>query len=197
MATLNAFDKIAKKSSETSTKEKVQAEVTDEIMLTVDQFVANKAQLKQLEATQKQLETTLIDHVRPQQDEMAYCGSFTKSLYVTGKVSNLTYVTMDKFTIPQDDESQTAIKKLVGKKFDEMFESKRFIAMKESAVKDESTLNKIAAACEKAGLNLADIFDVGDKIVGKDDLDRKQFELTNKQLITFRTLVRQAKPALK
>lgn len=196
---MGAFDKIAKKVCDApkSASTKIQAEVTEEIQTKVDQFVANKAELKRLEADQKDIETTIIEHVRPQQDELAYCGSFTKSLQVQGKTQTITFVTMDKFSVPQDEASQAEIKKVLGKKFDEFFETKRSITLKDTVLKDEKTLDKIAAACEKAGLNIADIFDVGDKLVAKDDMDRKQYELTKKNLDIFRTLVRQAKPALK
>ena len=196
---MSAFDKIAKK-PETSTrsKDKVVAETTPEIQTKVDLFVANKAELKRLEADQAQLEATIIDFVRPQQDELAYCGSFTKSLSVPGATNQVTFVTMDKFSVPQDEEPIEALKKLVGKNFDTMFETKRTIKMKDTAAKDEATLTKIASACEKAGLDIASIFDVGDKYIAKDDLDRKQYEvLKPKQLIEFRSLVHQAKPALK
>ena len=195
----NAFDKIAQKSTDLpkTAKTKIAAEVNDEISIKVDQFVANKAELKRLEADQKDIETTIIEHVRPQQDELAYCGSFTKSLEVSGKTAKVLYVTSDRFSVPQDNDAQTELKKLVGKKFDDMFEVKRTISMKDTALKDEATLNKMAAACEKAGLSLADLFDVGDKVVAKENLDQKQYDLTKKQLDVFRSLVRQNKPALK
>jgi hypothetical protein len=194
----SAFDKIAKKVSDTpKSKDKATAEVNPEIQTKVDQFVANKAELKRLEAEQKTIEETIIGHVRPQQDEMAYCGSFTKSLAVPGVNTAVTYVTMDKFSVPQDEAALDEIKKLVGKRFDDMFETRRSITMKKTAIEDEITINKIATACEKAGLNVGDIFDVGDKVTAKDNLDRKQYDLTKKQLDVFRTLVRQTKPALK
>ena len=197
---MSAFDKIAKGGSElpkAASKSKAAATVNEEISNKVDLFVANKAELKRIEADMKDIESAIIEHVRPQQDEMAYCGSFTKSLTVAGKVSSVLYSTSDRFSVPQDDDAQAGIKKLVGKKFDDMFEVKRSIAMKESALKDESTLNKIAAACEKAGLNIGDLFDVADKIIAKDSLDEKQYLLKPAQLAEFRSLVRQSKPALK
>jgi hypothetical protein len=104
---------------------------------------------------------------------------------------------MDKFSVPQDEESVEAIKKLLNGKFNDLFETTRFISMKKEAVANEDILNKIAKACEKAGLSIGEIFDVGDKIVAKDDLDRKQYDLPKTKLEVFRTLVRQAKPALK
>ena len=55
----------------------------------------------------------------------------------------------------------------------------------------------MAAAIEKAGLNIADYFDVADKVIARDDLDRNQYKLNKSKLEEFRTMVRQNKPALK
>lgn len=196
---MNAFDKLAQpgvaKDSKTTTK--IAASLTPDIKFKVDTFVTNKAEMKRLEAEQKDIETVIIEHVRPQQDKLAYGGTFTKSLQLQGVSNIVNFVTMDKFTVPQDEEAIEAIKTLLNGKFDDLFETTRFISMKKEAVADEKVLNKIAKACEKAGLSLGEIFDVGDKIVAKDDLDRKQYDLKPKQLEEFRTLVRQAKPALK
>lgn len=196
---MNSFDKIAQKASSTDAPKngKVAALVNEAIQKNVDDFVANKAEIKRLEAEQKTIEETIIGHVRPQQDELAYAGSFTKSLEVVGKTARVLYSTQDRFSVAQDSDAQSELKKLVGKRYHEMFTVKRTIIIKDAALKDETLLNKIAAVCEKSGLSIADIFEVGDKVVALSDLDRKQYDLTAKQLATFRTIVRQAKPALK
>jgi hypothetical protein len=196
---MSAFDKIAQpvvaKDSKSTTK--IAADLTSDIKFKVDTFVTNKAEMKRLEAEQKEIETAIIEHVRPQQDKLAYGGTFVKSLQLQGVSNTVTFVTMDKFSVPQDEESVEAIKKLLNGKFNDLFETTRFISMKKEAVANEDILNKIAKACEKAGLSIGEIFDVGDKIVAKDDLDRKQYDLPKTKLEVFRTLVRQAKPALK
>ena len=196
---MNAFDKIAKKSDSTSTKKttvKIAAEVTDEVRNAVDIFISHKAELKRLEAEMAEKEELIISHVRPQQDKLAKTGSFTKSLTVAGESGSVLYSTSDRFSLPKDDASQTELKKVCGPLFDEMFEVTRTISVKTEALKDETILNKIAKACEKAGLSIADIFDVGDKLIAKDGLDEKQYKLGDK-LEVFRTLARQNKPALK
>lgn len=132
-----------------------------------------------------------------QQDSLAYKGTFTKSMSVAGVNSEVTYVTSDRFSVPQDEEVLKELKKLVGAKFDDLFETKRNIAIKAEVISNEVLLNKIAKACESAGLSIAEIFDVGDKVVGKDGLDEKQYQLTPEKLEVFRSLVRQNKPALK
>jgi hypothetical protein len=196
----NAFDKIAKTTDtapKSSGKVKIAAQVNTEISNKVDAFVANKAELARLEAENKDLESTIIGHVRPQQDDLGFNGSFTKSLVVAGKNSSVTYVTSDRFSVPQDEAAVAEIKNVTGKLFGDMFESKRTISMKDTAAKNEEVLNKVAAACERAGLDIGDIFDVGDKLVAKDALDEKQYQLKKDKLDQFRALVRQSKPALK
>jgi hypothetical protein len=199
--TKNAFQKITPtKATSSKTKvNKITADVTDEIKLKVDTFVRNKATLKQLEAEQLTIETEITEHVRPQQDELAFCGTFTKSLKVPGNDFEITFVTMDKFSVPQDEEPLAAIKKLVGDtRYDEMFASKETLSLKEHVVKNEKgELDKLAEACKKAGINVAEYFDRVEKVYAKDDLDRKQYELKASDLNTFRSLVKQAKPSLK
>jgi hypothetical protein len=195
---MNKFQKkIEAVATTPKTKAKTIAEVTEEIQNQVDLFVKNKATLKQLEADQGILESAIIEHVRPQQDEIAFCGSHTKSLKVPGHDYELTYVTMDKFSVPQDDASKKAIKDLVKEKFNDMFETKETYLIKEEISKDDKKMNDLASACEKAGLDISLYFDRVEKLIAKKDLDVKQYELKASGLETFRTLVRQAKPSLR
>ena len=195
---MNKFQKgISATTEKTKTKAKAVAEVTEEIKTKVDKYVDNKASIKQLEADQLQIEETIIGHVRPQQDEMAFCGSFTKSMKVPGHNYEVTYGTMDKFSVPQDEEALAAIKGIVKDKYPTMFETKEVYKIKEEVSKDDKKMNALAAACEKAGIVIADYFDRVEKVVAKDDLDVKQYELGANNLAIFRTLVRQAKPSLK
>lgn len=195
----NAFDKIAKKSNGTRSKTttKIAAKVDDEIKTAVDLVVAHKAEIARLEAEREEKERLIIDHVRFQQDEEGFGGNFSKSFTVEGNSSELTYTTMDKWSVPQDEESQTEIKKVCGKFFDEFFETKRNISIRESALKDDDTLNKIAKACEKAGLSIGDIFDNTEKLITKKGLDENVYKLSEEKLETLRTLIKQNKPGLR
>jgi hypothetical protein len=197
---MNAFTKkiVAKKTDSSTKSAKGIADVSEEIKTKVDQYVDNKASIKQLEAEQAGLEVAIIDHVRPQQDEMAYCGSFTKSMTVAGNTAMLTYVTMDKFTVPQDEETLKALRDLVGRdKYNEMFETKEVYSIKPEIAKDDKKMNALATVCEKAGIDIVQYFDRSEKVIAKADLDRKQYELKSDKLEIFRTHVRQAKPSLK
>jgi hypothetical protein len=164
----------------------------------VDQYVKNKAELARIEAEQLDLHTAIVEVVRPQQDTLAYGGEFTKSLDVPGKESKVVYVTSDRFSVPQDDETLAAVKELIGKKaYDSFFEVKPTITIKAAVAKDDKLLNQIATACEKAGLDIAVLFDKVDKVVAREDLDRNQYDLPQEKLAMFRALVRQSSPALK
>jgi hypothetical protein len=195
---MGSFDKIAKKADGAAKKTtKIAATVTDEVKAAVDLVIQTKAEVKRLEAEQEQNEQTIRDHVRPQQDEMAYCGQYAKSFSVEGNTGAVTYTTSDKFSVPQEDEAIDAIKKLLGAKFNELFTVKRTISVKAAALSNEATLDKMAAACKQAGLDIGELFDVVDKVIAQPDLDAKQYELKKEKLEQFRALVRQAKAAIK
>jgi hypothetical protein len=197
----NAFAAITKSAADVtpkSTTKKITASVTKSIQATVDTFVNNKAQIKALEAAQADAEAVIIEHVRPQQDEHAFRGDFSKSFLVPGNTTNVTYNTRDSFSVPQDEETLKEVRKITGeKKYSEFFTSKPSIGIKSSILTNDAVMNKIAAACEKAGLSLGEIFESTVKVIAQDDLDVKQYTLPKEKLPLFRALVRQSKPALK
>ena len=194
----SAFDKIKKAAAPAARKTEVRtATVNDGIREAVDKLIDAKAASKAIEAQIVECETTIIEEVRPQQDQLAIAGDFVKSLEVPGNKGTVLFSTTDRFSVPQDPEALAALQKLCGEKFGEFFGEKQTLSIKSAVLANEETLNKIAKACEKAGLVLGDIFDNTVKVVAKDNLDRKQYELGAKKLAEFRTMVKQNKPALK
>ena len=195
---MNAFDKIATKSTGSASKKatKITASVDDEIRNAVDRVISIKAQVKDLEAEQGTKEGTIIAHVRPQQDEQARSGNYSKSFDVEGNDGSLVYTTSDKFSVPQDDDTQDEIKKLVGKKYDSMFEVQRTVALRSDVLKDDKLVNKIVSTLSKAGID--NIFEVTDKIKTKKGLDERVYELMDQdKLDILRTLIKQNKAGLK
>ena len=197
----NPFDTLAKKSDSPGKKKSdvVAAVVPKAVAKAIDEFVNIKVMVKSGEADLKVLETSIIECLREQQDALAYAGQFTKSLAANGltETARITFVTSDKFSVPQDEESLAELKRLTGKDFDNMFETKRVIKVSEKALTNETLLTKIAGVCEKAGIPLSEVFEVGDKVIAKEGLDEKQYKLAKEKLPIFRTLVKQNKPALK
>jgi hypothetical protein len=195
------FAAIAKKAPTTTAKSKSTkptADVTDAIKNSVDLVINHKAEIKRLEAELTNHETDIINHVRPQQDDNARAGAFSKSYEVPGNAGALTYVTSDWFSCPKDDQAITALKSLLGTaRFDEWFETKRTITLKKEMQENQVFIQKLVQAVSNAGMTLGDAFDVVDALVAKPDLDQKQYALKPAQLDEFRTLVRQNKPALK
>ena len=195
---MNAFDKIATPAKPKKGKKstKIAAEVNDEIKIAVDEVIRLKAKIKSLAQTLEDNETLVIDHVRPQQDEHARNGNFSKSFEVEGEKGSLVYTTSDKFSMPTDEDTLAELKKLVGpKKYDEIVEIVRVVSIKSEVLKDDKLVNKIVGVLAKAGID--NIFDVVDKPVAVSGLDVKQYELPEDKLEIFRTLVKQAKASLK
>jgi hypothetical protein len=198
---MSGFDKLAKKGGTSGSKKastRVAASVTPDISGKVDVILKHKAEIKRLEAEQKSAEQDIIEHVRPQQDNLARSGQFTKSLDVPGNTGSLTYVTADRFSVPQDEDTQGEVRNVIGEdKFDDFFAVVRTVSVKKGVLDDEEATGKLIGALEKAGLDISDFFDVEDKLAAKSDLDRKQYELDEDKLAVFRTLVKQSKPSLR
>lgn len=199
-AAVNPFDAIAKPAttSAPSKSNKIAAEVNDKIKTAVDTVINAKAAIAKLEFEKDEAETTIIGHVRPQQDKAAWAGNFSKSFAVEGNVGNVTYTTSDRFSVPKEQEVQDAIRKCIGdKKFDENFVVVKTISVNPGITEDKEKMDKLAAALTKANIDIGEYFSATLVLKAKPDLDRKQYELTPKQLEEFRTLVKQNKPALK
>jgi len=194
------FAAIAKPAATVTAKKstKPTAAVTDEIKASVDLFISHKAEVKRLEAEMANHEVAIIDHVRPQQDDAARSGHFSKSFEVPGNAGALTYVTSDKFIVSKDTQAIDQLKQLLGSaRFDEWFETRRTITLKKDMQENQTFIQKLVKAVADAGMNLGDAFDVVDTLAAKPDLDQKQYDLKPSQLDEFRTLCRQYKPALK
>jgi hypothetical protein len=193
-----AIAKSAPVSTAKSKSTKPTANVTDEIKNSVDLVIQHKAEIKRLEAELTNHETSIIDHVRPQQDDNARSGAFSKSYEVPGNNGALTYVTSDRFSCPKEPAAIDQLKTLLGlTRFEEWFENKRTTNLQPGVLENPILVQKLVKAAADAGMSLGDVFDVVDTLVAKSDLDQKQYALKPAQLDEFRTLVRQNKPALK
>lgn len=198
MAKSNPFDAIAKPKSAAAAKtSKIAAVVTDAVKAAVDAFIRIKAEVARLEAEQKDHAETIRDSVRPQQDKLAYSGTYSKSFEVAGTAGNVLYTTTDRFSVPKEEDAQEALKTLLGNKFDEFFENKRTIVFKNTAAENKVLMTKIEKALTAAGLTFADVFEVTDALAAKPDLDRKQYELNEAKLAEFRTLCKQYSASIK
>lgn len=196
---MSAFDKIATKTKPAAKKASThpQATTTKEVRAAVDAVIKAKADLAAIKAKLADAEQAVIDAVLPQYLERGHKGQFTKSLEVFGDEGRLLFSTADAWSVPQDEDTLNQIRELIKEKYDEFISSVRSISIHKNVLSNEKTLDKIAKACEKAGLPVGDIFDVVDKVTAVDGLDQKQFELDEDVLEMFRVLVKQRKPALK
>lgn len=200
MAGANPFAKLAVTSKPKSVKkDRVVAKLSEETKKLVDEFVRNKAKIAEMESQNQGVEATILQEVEAQQFEMALdSGVFVKSMQVPGLETEQTYVTTDRWSVPQEDETLAAVETLIGKqRYNQFFTKQDVITLKKEVVTDNNTLRKIAEVCEKAGMPIAEIFDVATKTVAIKGLDEKQFDLGADLLPQFRGMVRQAKASLR
>jgi phage host-nuclease inhibitor protein Gam len=195
----SAFDKVAQtgKAPTAATKVKTAAVLTPALQDKVDDYIQKKGQIKALESEMKDISLEVCTEVRKQQDDLAYNGQFTNSMTVQGRKASAIFISADSFSVPQEEDTLEELKKLLGKKFDDFFQTKRTIALKDSVINNAEMLDRIAAVCEKAGMNIGEIFDVRDKTLAVDGLDEKQYQLPRDKLPVFRSLVKQKSPYLK
>lgn len=189
---------------------KIAAEVDASTKQNVDEIISLKARIKADSAALGVKEAAVIDVVRAQQDAKAFEGQFSKTFVVPGNTSSLTYVTADRFSVPQfkpgeqDEEGNPvpteelqALKELCGERYGQLFEEKETLSIRSAVLANEALLDQILDACENAGLDLNAIFERTVKVAGKDGLDEKQYSLGADALPQFRTFARQNKPSLR
>lgn len=194
----NAFDAFAgKKAPAKKTSPKITAVVTDDVRNAVDSAISNKAQIKLLDAEIKKAELLIIEHVYPQQEKHAREGNYCKSFTVGGNDGTLTYTTIDKFSVPKEQEVEDEIRKLLGKDFDTYFRMLRTVKFTEGAMQDKKLINDMVAVAREHDYKVPDIFTIIDELATVKGMDVSQFNLPKAKLTALRTLIKQYKASLK
>ncbi len=194
----NAFDAFAgKKTPAKKTSPKIPAEVTEEVKNAVDLAISNKAQTKLLEAETKKAELIIIEHVFPQQEAAARKDNYCKSFTVEGNEGTLTYTTIDKFSVPKEDDVEAEIRKLLGKDFDTYFRMLRTVKFTEEAMQDKDLINDMVAVAQEHDYEVPDVFSIVDELATVKGMDKSQFNLPKAKLAALRTLIKQYKASLK
>lgn len=196
----NAFDAFAsgKKPASKKASNKIAAKnVTGEIKTAVDLVINHKAKIKALKAEQDQAGTLIIEHVYPQQEVLARENNYCKSFTVEGNVGTLTYTTIDKFSVPKENEVHEEIRKLLGKQFDTFFSMHRTVTFTEDAMQNKKLVNDMVAVAQKHGLEVPEVFTIVDELTAVKSMDEKQFDLPKAKLAALRTLIKQYKATLK
>lgn len=194
----NAFDAFAgKKTPAKKTSQKIPAKVTNEIKKCVDLTITNKAQIKRLDVETKKAELTIIEHVYPQQETAAREGNYCKSFTVEGNDGAVTYTTVDKFSVPKEDNVEAEIRQLLGKDFDTYFRTVRTVQFTEEAMQDKGLINDMVAVAQEHKYNVPDVFSIVDELATMKGMDESQFNLPKAKLTALRTLIKQYKASLK
>ncbi len=196
----NAFDAFAGKSTakKSSSKKIAATDLTKEVKEAVDMAINEKAQVKMHEALQKKAEVLIIDHVFPQQEKEARGNNYCKSFTVEGNEgASLTYTTIDKFSVPKEDDVEEEIRKLLGKDFDRYFRTLRTVKVSEDAMQNEKLVNDLVAVAQEHGYEVPDVFTITDQLATIKGMDEKQFNLPKAKLAALRTLIKQYRATVK
>lgn len=196
----DAFDAFAKPkaTAKKAASNKIAAkDVTAEIKTAVDIVINNKAKIKALKADQDEAGILIIDHVYPQQENLARENMYCKTFSVEGNVGTLFYTTIDKFVVPKEENVQNEIRKLLGKQFDDYFRMFRTVTFTEDAMQDKKLVNDMVAVAQKHGYAVPEVFTIVDELATVKNMDEKQFELPKAKLAALRTLIKQYKATLK
>lgn len=196
----NAFDAFAGKSkpNKTASKKIAARDITPEIAAAVDTAIKEKAKAKMHEAEQKKAEVLIIEHVFPQQEAEARDGNYCKSFTIEGAESaSLTYTTIDKFSVPKDNDVEAELRKLLSKDFDKFFRTLRTVKLSEDAMQDEKLVNDLVAVAKEHGYEVPDVFTITDELATIKGMDEKQFNLPKAKLAALRTLIKQYRATIK
>lgn len=172
-------------------------ELPKKLKALVDPIINLKNDIDIKKANLEFMQNDVISYVLSKQIEMARSGTFFKTCKVNGEIGALTYTSANKFIIPQDTDTLKKIKELVGQdNYQEFFEVKRTIKLKEEIHNNKPLINKFLAVVKEFNLEPNKVFDVSTEVIAANDLDRKQFMLNDGQLKEFQILVKQRKQGL-
>lgn len=202
----NAFKKAIAKESKPATPAKAKStnkayiEVTPEVKVAVDNFVAaNKAE-KAAKAEKAFNETTIIDHVRKVQDTDGFANKHQKSYDVPGNTESLKYVSKNQASINSEDAE--TIKSMLDSDYDYLMDEQITVTLKSEVFDDDDKQEELM---ELLGEKFAEYFDVTTKLSVAEDYDKNIYSVVkgkNKnakqaELDKVRTYVKMYKPALR
>ena len=155
MAGINSVLNRAKKKT-TDTKKKtsvVQIELSEEMLGDIEKWKYVTKEKKDLESKQKEMSEPIRESMQAARE--AHClktGEFTSSVACSGVMLSA----QNAYSSLSEDDIAN-LKEKFGSNFEKYFKSETKVSLD---VKNENLINKIADACEKRGIDLADVLTV-------------------------------------
>lgn len=177
-------------------KSEVPTESVDKsVQKLADQVVDAKRALIDAEGRYSILEKEIVEKSDRIYANRAEAGHFAKSMNIDGiETTGVQIVYTDKFTgidtqvNGKDNPQEKNLRKILGKRFDSLFEERRTVSMVKA---DDKTIDLLV---EKLGEDVfLDIFQIRVQIVPSKGFDEAQFELPAQ----VREIVKQAKPSVR
>lgn len=98
---------------------------------------------------------------------------FTKTIIVKGEKHSVRITKPDRFMI-KDKDPEKAIKKIIGKRFDQFFDKERLISVKDEVFENKEILKKFLSKFDNE--ELEEYFDIGFIVKAKEGFDKKQYQ---------------------
>ena len=159
----------------------------------VDAVVAAKKEMKEAKAKLTKNEETVLNYVKPIQDEQAFAMNHHKSYDVVGNEETVKFVSANKFSVSSADEDNL-VELLGEERFNERFEKNENLTAKKEIFTNEEMQEELL---ELLGDKFEKFFEYTATLKVKEDFDKKQYALSKDELDDLRVFAKQAKPALK
>jgi hypothetical protein len=167
---------------------------SESIKKAVDEVVKWKKIEKEAAAERLSKEVDIIDFVQVKQDEDGLHNNYQKSYYVQGDKERVTFVSSDRFSSPKPEDIPQ-LKEVLGEKFSEFIEQSISFVVKSEVIENQELLTELRKLVGDD--KFFKFFEAKTRYVATEGFDKKRYSLPSEVLNAVKTLVPQAKPAIK
>lgn len=160
-------------------------------------FNTKKLEIKNAEIAMREAEVALIEHTMTIADKNAFDGKFSSSYILMAGKDRVTFSTVDKFNVPQDEANISALRGILESDFNKVLKKKVSITVKDSVFEDDKLQKELMALIGEE--KFAKFFDVEKKWIPVEGLNEKIYAISadSGKLSRVRSIVKQSKPTIK
>ena len=159
-------------------------------------YLKHKENKKNEETLMRQEEEIVLSFAKAKFDEDGLAGKFNHSYKIVSDDKSASFITVDRFSIGQDQDVQNRAKDLLGDQYSEVIEEDKEVVMKDEVFTDEALKKELVAL---VGDKFAKFFMTQKKFVVKKDFNQKIFKIAGNKdkLAQIREVIVPTKPSLK
>lgn len=185
-ATKTTVKKSAKKDERT-------LQATEEIKAEIDRYVKSKKNMKVAKSEMEHSEATIIDFIRPHQDEDGRKHKFSTSYAVEGNEEKVKFVSSNRYSINAEDDGKIA--EILGESYDELIKHNHTVKLKDEVMENDALQEQLM---ELIGDEFATFFETVTKLGVETDFNRNIYRVVDEEkLAELHLYCRPYKPALR